>query len=841
MIDANSIIHRAFHALPPLTARGGRPIQAIYGLSSILLKLWREEKPDYAAALFDRPEPTFRKKEYAEYKAQRPPAPDDLISQIIEAHELFSRFSIKTFEAAGFEADDLIATLAEKFRSLPDLKIVVLTGDLDTLQIVEGDKVVVRTFKKGVSETLVYDEKTVKERYGLMPKNLIDYKALVGDPSDNIKGVPGIGPKTAAILIQKFGTVENLYKNLGKEPKWGKRLRPFKKEAEFSKNLVTLRNDAPISETYIEDLRTENQPDVSGYFEKMGFATLLKRFLDARSAKQEFQKKQDSQKSYQQSIFSSKDEPSQPARNFAESSVVAAKHDDKEIFILSGEESYRNDFESSKLKVGFGLKKLIRDLWRKGKELTPPYFDLGVAFWLLNPDFKNYGPDEISLNFLNRKWDGRPENLELALDYARSKLGESKLSKVFEEIEMPLLPILAEMENCGIAISLNRLDNLNKKLEKRLRELTLEIYDLAGGKFNINSPIQLQKILFEKLKLESRLAKKTMLGSRSTRAESLEIFRGQHPIISTLLQYRENFKLQSTYVRPIKDMVASDGRLHTEYIQTGTATGRLSSASPNLQNIPKESEWAAELRSAFVAQEGYSFLDFDYSQLELRILAALSGDGEMKRAFEKGVDIHRLTAARVLGISLPEVTETERRLAKTLNFGLIYGMGVASFAKTADLPREKAQKFIDIYFERFSEVRRWQEKVKNDARALGFTQTLTGRRRFFKGADPDSPQIRAVAERAAINHPVQGLGADILKMAMIAASNFLRKEGVWGRRARMILTIHDELLFEVSDDMMKKTAAAIKGIMENIFPLGVPLGVDISSGKNWGSLTKFGS
>ena len=846
MIDAHSLIHRSFHAMPPLTTPGGEPIQAVYGLASILLKILREDKPDYLAACFDRPEPTFRKEEYVEYKAQRPKTPDDLVSQLLRARELFSNFGIETLEAAGFEADDLIATLAEKFsakgeisplrggkseprklnsvelRGEPDLKIVILTGDLDTLQLVFQDKVVVRTFRKGVSDTFTYDEKAVYERYGLKPGELIDYKALVGDPSDNIKGISGIGPKRASDLLKKFETLENIYKNLDVDEKLKRMLGDSQKQAELAKKLVTLKRDVPI---IIPDLSSFavnfDKKKLLSYFQKLGFETLVKRLGV----------------NVQSQIFSAKggsvsDGEDRPQLQFEDA-----------VFIVEslGSTPFSEDFLSSKTKVGFNLKLLIKNLWASKKDLNPPYFDLGVAFWLLDPDFKNYEPRAVFRKFLGKDLSGDHGDLEGAYGLASKKIKEFGLEKVLQNIEMPLIRILAEAENSGIAVDPEKLKDLETRIEDKLNSLTQDIYREAGEEFNINSPKQLQRILFERLKINPRLVSRTAGGSRSTNAQSLAALEGAHPIIPHILEYRESFKIQSTYVQPLQRSLGKDGRLHTEFIQTGTATGRLSSKSPNLQNIPQESIWAKDLRSAFVAPHDFSFLAFDYSQLELRILAALSKDSKMVKAFEEGQDIHQLTASKVLKIPLSKVTAEERRLAKTLNFGLIYGMGASAFAKTSGLERRDAEDFIKTYFKEFPKIRDWQEKTKSEARTLGYVQTLIGRRRLLLGLSSSSPQFVAEAERAAINQPIQGLGADIIKMAMIKVKETLREAVVRSEAVRRILSIHDELLFEVRDDMIKKIMPQIKKTMEEVFDLTPSLKVDVSLGKDWGHLKKINS
>ena len=829
LIDANSLIHRCFHALPPLTAPDGRSTQALYGISSVLLKMWREEKPDYVAALFDRPEPTFRKEKYKKYKAQRPKAPDELVSQIIESRNLFGKFGIKIFEWPGFEADDLIATLAEKFKTR-DLRVVILTGDLDTLQLVEGSNVVVRTFRRGITNTFIYDEDAVKARYGLRPNQMVDYKALVGDPSDNIKGVPGVGPKTASELLTRFDTLDAIYKNLSTDPKIEKKLSGSKKDAEFSKSLVVLNREAPIKIGKLEELKISfNKDDLSTYLESLGFESLVLRLKNSLKTKNHIRESSDRKnkktvKKYISDQGSMFGDPSISERGEA----IFIPEIKRDLDFVK--------FNSPKLKVGFNLKEKIKNYRKLDKDLTPPYFDLGVAFWLLNPDFKDYFPEVVFDKFLAKKWTGSADDIEDAFNFVSKKLEDLKLSSVFEKIEMPLLGILAEIENFGVLVNVNKLKDLDQRIGDKLVELSKKIYRLAGEEFNINSPQQLAVVLFDKLKINSRLVKKTDGGSRSTAIESLTAISGEHEIVDSIIDYRDYFKLQSTYVHPFREIADKNGRIHTDFVQTGTATGRLSSHSPNLQNIPRGSSLADEFRSAFEAPSGFSLVAFDYSQIELRVLATLTGDDNMIKAFKNGLDIHALTASKILGVSIGGIRPEDRRLAKTLNFGLIYGMGTSAFSKAARISRKEAKEFIEAYFREFSKIKKWQEEVKSEARELGYVKTLNGRRRYLPDLESNSPRIIANSERAAINQPVQGLAADIIKLAMIKSKQKLESEGFWRNGAMMILSVHDELLFEVRDDIMKEVMSIIKKTMEEVFSLAVPLKINAKVGCNWGSL-----
>lgn len=815
LIDANALIHRAFHALPPFKSSDGKPVQALYGLSSILLKLWREEKPDYAAAFFDLPRPTFRETEYREYKAQRPAAPDELVSQIIEAHNLFGKFGVKTFELAGFEADDLIGTFAERFKREADLRVVILTGDMDTLQLVDGDRVVVKAFRTGVSDTAVYDAAAVKNRFGIEPGQLIDYKALVGDQSDNIPGVAGVGPKTASSLLQKYGSLEEIYRHLDQEPKIAKKFAAAEKDAGLFKKLVAIKRDVPVNMPEIKELAAGGySQQLRDYFSKLGFRSLIERLETEIKPEQA------------------------PDRAVFENAVLTAE-EIANVFFLKDIESALNrksELVSAKIKAGFDLKQAIKAARAKNIDIAPPLFDFGVAFWLIDPDFKKYTPEFVFKKFLKREWSGRESDFALAYRFLRGALDRYGLVKVFEGIEMPLISILADMEMAGIAVDLEKLKKLSWEISKDIFALVEKINQLAGRSVNLNSPKQLSALFFETLGIPKEKIKKTAGGLLSTGIDSLAALRKKHPVVGELMRYRELFKIKSTYIEPILKLVGADGRLRTNFIQTGAATGRLSSQNPNLQNIPTGTEWSKKLRSVFIAKPGFHFAAFDYAQLELKILASLSEDGHMIESFRRGEDIHNVTAATVFKVTLKDVTPEMRRLAKTLNFGIVYGMGATSFAKTANLKREEAREFIENYFRSFPGIKQWQEKIKQEARANGYVKNINGRRRNVSAITYGSSRYAAEAERAAINMPVQSLGADIIKLAMIETEKQLRREGFFSEKARLILSIHDELLFEIEDDMMEMVSALIKKTMESVFNLKVPLEVKVQKGKNWAEL-----
>jgi DNA polymerase-1 len=850
VIDAHSIIHRAFHALPPLSAPDGRPIQAVYGLARILLSII-DRAPDYLVAASDTKDRTFRKEAFEQYKAHRAETPDDLTAQMDEAKELFRRLGIPFFDKKGVEADDIIATIVEKFASTEDLKIEILSSDSDLFQLVQDDHVVIHTFKKGVGDTIVYDDTAVRERYGLAPVQMIDYKALVGDVSDNVPGLPGIGPKTAATLLQAYGSIDVIYKNLQKLPEAQRaKFEEYRKQLELGRMLITLKRDVSIPLDSLEALKLLplESDALAAYFEELGFTSLVR----------QVQKKQGSGETT--GLAGTKRPRTSPRTaakkkaprgglfgadmgvdfGAAASTDTASETTGADEVVVLDEATLHNNHElaSDKPKVGFDIKTMLQELWADGRDIAPPYADLGIAYWLLHPDLRAYEPDIIFGAVLKRSYNGTPEDLRFAYHESQKVLAKNSAKKLYDEIEMPILRVLAEMERWGIYISDKKLQKLEKEMRSSCEDITAQIYTLAGGSFNLNSPKQVSEVLFDKLNIGTG-AKGKKKTNRSTRADVLDELREAHPIVPLLLKYREDFKMLSTYAVPLQALRDEAGVLHTEYLQTGTATGRISSRAPNLQNIPQGSAWSKPLRSAFEARPGHTLVAYDYSQLELRIMASLADDPAMKAAFAHNEDIHRRTAAVILGKQDDAVTKEERRIAKTLNFGLAYGMGVRAFAKESGLSQKEAQGFIDRYFERFSRVRAWQEQTKEFARTHGYVETVIGRRRYFRELQAlhTQPHHIAEAERAAINHPVQGSEADIVKLAMLKTKDLLIAENAWGDRAKMLLNIHDELVFEVRDDAVGKLAPRIRATMEEVFPaLGVPLKVDVNIGKDWGDL-----
>ncbi|MBI5421122.1 MAG: DNA polymerase I [Parcubacteria group bacterium] len=845
LIDANALIHRAFYALPPMVARDGTPTNALYGLSSILLKITREMKPDYIVAAFDLPTPTFRHKEFEAYKAQRKKASPELIAQLKTAPKVFEAFGIKTLSQEGYEADDVLASLVEQFGGEAGLKVIIITGDLDTLQLVKGEKVVVSTMKKGIGETVIYDENEVRARFGLAPDQMPDFKGLKGDPSDNIPGVPGIGEKTAIKLLQEFHDLENLYEAIEKdksaiELKTYTKLIENKDQAFFSKYLAVTRKDLVLGVTLPDLSFSFNEGSVRSFFEGYNFRSLIVRLMNKEEVPQGKQEELPMVSRIETGI----------------SCEAFSATPSKEIFLflkddalrITGREEYCVPEESqlglvgevctkSEEVVGHNSKEIIKWYTRHGSLSPHINFDTMIAAWLLDPERRDYSLEGIMERALKKDFD--PKLLIPLYEWQRQKLKLYELEKVFYDIEMPLIPILAEMEVRGIRLDRDRLVELRERVDQEIKDLEENIFKVSESSFNVSSPKQLSEVLFTLLKLPTKGIRKTPGGALSTDASELTKLKDTHPIIDFVLRYRELTKLKTTYIDALPKLVdEASGRLHTTFNQTGTGTGRLSSSEPNLQNIPAQGEEAHLLRSAFIPLSGYTFLACDYSQLELRIVAALSQDKKMVEAFLSGRDIHATTAAEVNHITLEEVTPELRRHAKTLNFGMVYGMGARAFAESSGLTPTEAKRFIKEYFENFEGIKTYQDSIIAFAKTYGYVKTETGRRRYLPDIVSGNPKFQSQAERAAINMPTQGLAADIMKLAMIKVARWI-KENKYKDSAKLLLSIHDEMVFEVKDDMVEEVVPEIKRIMENAFQLSVPVIVDVKIGKNWGDMKRL--
>jgi len=780
LLDTHAIIHRAYHALPDFSSSKGEPTGALYGLMLMLFKIIEQFKPDYIAACFDLPKPTYRHEAYKEYKAGRKKTDDELVAQLIKSREVFKALSIPMYDKEGFEADDMLGTIVEKMSAKGgsasggknNVNIIIASGDMDTMQLVDENKVKVFTLRKGIKDTIVYGEKEVRERFGFEPKYLVDYKGLRGDPSDNIIGIKGIGEKTATSLIQKFGTIENIYKAIGKSDKKAFKdigiservfelIKENKEEALFSKMLATIRRDAPI-DFKLPDSTWASHVDVAKVKQMLTD-------LDFRSLVPKVE------------------------------TILGASKDINPPNKLTSSLAHQLP-EADKLKI---------------------------ATWLLNSTITN--PEESDILIYSKTGD-----IKDAEENIKKQIKEKGLSFVYESIELPLIPIIKKMHDVGVAIDAEYLKELGKKYHKMLNGIEVKIFKLADKEFNVASPKQLGEILFDHLKLEIKNHKKTGGGAKSTKGSELEKLRD--------MDHRELSKLLGTYIDLIPTLIKDDGRIHPTFIQTGAATGRMASTDPAVQNIPIKTELGRAIRDAFIAKKGFVLVAFDYSQIELRIAAILSGDKKLVKIFEGGEDVHTAVASQVFGVSLDKVDKEMRRQAKVINFGILYGMGVNALKANLGSTREVAQKFYADYFKTFSTLANYLDEVKKAAARDGFVTTIYGRRRYFEGIKSHLPFIRAAAERMAINAPMQGSQADIVKLAMIEIDKLIRQPAtLTGEEdARLLLQIHDELIYEIKENKVRALAPKIKKIMEGILPKekskGVPIVANASAGKNWGEM-----
>lgn len=766
ILDAHAIIHRAYHALPNFSNSLGEPTGALYGIASMLVKIIEDLQPDAIVAAYDLPKPTFRHIAYDDYKKGRIKADDDLVTQLKSSRELFKAFAIPCLDAEGFEADDVIGTLVATLKKDPDLSIIIASGDMDTLQLVDKKKVQVFTLKKGLNDTILYGEAQVVERYGFSPLQLIDYKGLRGDPSDNIIGVPGIGEKTATTIIQTFGSIEKLYEELEKDPTQGKKagltdrvvriLLEHKDDAFFSKTLATIRLDAPVVYTV---------PDVS-YKDTVQEEQLLEtlRLYEFRSLMPRIKKLFD---------FS----PETPSEPVDEALLKRAS----------------------------------------------------IALWVLYSEQTNPGLDAI----LDRT---RKKTLQEAYAAILAELEKKQLLDLYIKLEEPLIPIIEGMQTWGIQIDQEYLRSLKTRMEDTLASIEKEVAVYTGGSVNLNSPKQLSELLFGKLGLKPK-GKVKASGAYTTNAEVLEELRDAHPVVAKILQHREVQKLLSTYVEALLEHVQDDGCVHGTFIQNGTTTGRFSSTNPNLQNIPAKGEGGKEIRHAFVARPGHVYVGCDYSQIELRVLAMYSQDSALLQTFERGEDIHTRVAAEMFHVALASVTGDMRRKAKVINFGILYGMGVSALQKNLGSTRQEAAEYYERYFATFPTISTYIDSTKEFARTHGYTETVFGRRRYFPSITSGAPFLRAMAERTAVNAPIQGTSADLVKIAILCINEDLQEKGLLGK-VHLMLQIHDELIYEVEEAVRTQAEDIIQSAMVSVFERSpiksslppVPLAVSLGEG-----------
>ena len=785
LLDSHAILHRAYHALPDFSTSKGEPTGALYGLCTMIFSVAENLKPDYIVAAFDLPKPTHRHEAYKDYKAGRAKTDDALISQIIRSRDVLHALSIPIYDKEGYEADDMLGTIVEKTKKDKNLEVIIASGDMDTLQLVSGEKVRVYTLKKGIKDTVLYDEKGVRERFGFGPELIPDYKGLRGDPSDNIVGIHGIGEKTATTLITTFGGIDEIYKALKKDkesfikagitPRMIELLEKGEEDAQFSKVLATIRRDAPIDWSLPEKewSQSVDLDQAAKLFSDLEFRTMTLRLRKVLG--DDF----------------SKDE--------------AAENANKDTPIVDASQE--------------GLK----------------FKEAAIMMWLINSNITDPKPDDI-MNFTGAKTFAEAHAV---LESEIQKLG---LEKVYKEIERPLIQVVDKMKEYGVKINGKYLRELGDEYRKELQAIEKSIWRMADGEFNISSPKQLSEILYVKLGLKTKGQKKTAGGALSTKESELEKLAEEHPIIHEILKYRELSKLLGTYIDAIPPLLDENSRIHPTSIQTGAATGRMATKDPSIQNIPNRSELGRRIRNAFIAEKGWKLVAFDYSQIELRIAAFLSKDEKFIDIFRRGEDVHAAVASQVFGVPVDQVTKAMRSQAKVINFGVMYGMGVAALQKNMGVDRKSAQKFYEEYFQKFSGLRDYLEGVKSDAAKKGYTETYFGRRRYFEGIKSKLPFIRAAAERMAINAPIQGTEADVVKLAMVRIDEYIHREKL-EKDARILMQIHDEIVLEVKEKLVEKIEPEIKKILESIVSpkdiYGITLVADARVGDNWGEMEKI--
>ena len=822
LIDISSLLHRLYHAIPVLRSPQGFPTNALYGLTNILLKITDEIKYDYIIACYDAPTLTVRHQIFKEYKAQRPKIADDLKMQISYSKKLLQAFNIQIVEKPGYEADDLIGTLTEKNK---DKEIIILSGDLDLLQLV-NDNVKVFFLKKGIKEIDVYDKRKVIERFNIQPVLLPDLKALIGDPSDNIIGIKGIGEKTASDLIKKFGNIEKIIEAAEKgliEYSLRKNILENKDRLILNKELATVIKDIDI-DLELKKYKKPSNDQLLPVLEELGFKSIIARLFKEQKI----------------NIFTSISQykKSLPI-NFTEIFVIF--HQDKiyssvnnEIFELEvNKDNLQKILEAQKIYL-FDLKQFFKIFYQIfNKELLlDKFFDIKIAFWLVTPYNK------ITLEKLANFYSTKPlltfkdclnfvlVNYKAIANELENKVKEFNLEETLN-LDQQVSQVLGMMELNGILIDKDRLNAFKKFLNEDLNRIKKEIYELSGISFNLNSPIELRYVLFNKLKLPTKGLKKTPKGEISTQESELIKIKDQHPIVEKILEYREKTKILSTFLENLLKFLREDNRITTNFEITGTATGRISSEEPNLQNIPVEGESAKKLRSCFIAPEGYKFISFDYSQIELRITAELSRDENLINIFKQNLDVHSITSK----LLFKEENEKTRRLAKIVNFGIIYGISPKGLKERTGLSLSESKKIIESYFKNFPGIGKMIKELVEKAKTYGYAENIFGRKRFIPELYSRSYSEVLKGERIAINTPIQGTAADIMKKAMIKVWEFIKSNNL-ENKAKIILQIHDELILEVSDDIINLVEKEVKNIMENIIEFSVPLKVKVNIGKD---------
>lgn len=844
VIDGNSIVNRAFYGLPPLTNKKGIHTNAVYGFINILTKMIDMEQPDGICVAFDLKGPTFRHKKYSEYKAKRKPMPEELAEQMPLLKSVLDTMNIPRYELEGYEADDIIGTIAS-ISSEKGVNTVIVSGDKDDLQLVaDRVKVDLVVTKGGKNITTEYTEDIFRAEYGFEPELLIDLKALMGDASDNIPGVAGVGQKTASDLINKYGKIADIYENLETldiKPPVKKKLEAGREMAFMSYDLATIMRDVPIEFNPEENVRREwDSAELFDLFTELEFTSLIKKLgLNSDNRVEEpknttrwktHEVRDNAETTELLSTFSAAEYVSViPLENLdgIEVGFKGTVHTFRWNVLGDSYAPFLREFFAEDIKkAGHNIKDLMRQLKEEGIRAKGFTFDTALAAYLLKPTDNSYDLKDLADTYLGA-FNGEVQAVYDLSGVLKAELEKLKMLELFNGIELPLCGVLADMEYRGFLVDRGALNEFGAKLGRWTEELRDEIYRLAGEEFNINSPKQLGTILFDKLMLPP--PKKTKTGY-STNIEVLQKLKGMHDIIEPIIAYREYTKLKSTYTDGLVKCISEDGRIHTNFQMTVTATGRLSSTEPNLQNIPIRRELGGEIRKMFVAAPGKELVDADYSQIELRILAHISGDETMQSAFRSGEDIHTVTASQVFDTSLSEVTALQRSRAKAVNFGIVYGISAFSLSQDIGVTKAEAGEYIDNYLKKYHGVRDYMEQIVKSAKKDGYVATMFGRRRYLPELSSSNYNVRSFGERVALNMPIQGAAADIMKIAMINVSAALEEAEL---ESKIVLQVHDELIVEAPESEVERVKEILKREMENAVQLDIPLTVDAHSGGNW--------
>ncbi len=845
ILDGNSIVNRAFYGVRALTAPDGTPTNAVYGFMTILQRIYEDVKPEAVCVSFDLKAPTFRHKAFDSYKAQRKGMPEELAVQMPILKEMLDKMGIRRYELEGYEADDILGTVGRICENR-GWECVIVTGDKDSLQLISDTTTVCNVKTRGGStETIMYTPDRFREEYGFEPELMVDLKALMGDTSDNIPGVPGVGEKTAMGLVQKFGRLDNIYASIeSPDIKAGvrKKLAEGEQSARDSYWLATIVRDAPVSFEPEENIWNKDfTPELYGFMKKLGFNKFIEKWGVTES-------KEEKKERLELPHMERKEISGEEELEKLESSLVQLQYaavlltdgldkiqicDGKSVYSVAWAglgESYNRFlkvlFSDKVKKVSHGVKDLMGQLLKEGLGLDGIVFDTELAAYLLDATGSDYTPERLTQGIYDAEYH-ETEAVYLLYNPLKEKLKELGMERLYFDIELPLCQVLANMEKDGVYVDRSALYEFGEGLNSDIMESQAEVYRLAGHEFNINSPKQLGVVLFDELMLP--YGKRTKTGWK-TGADVLDKLKDKHPIINHVLEYRELTKLKSTYADGLLKVISPDGRIHTSFQMTVTATGRLSSTEPNLQNIPIRKARGAQIRNMFVASPGKVLVDADYSQIELRLLAHISDDQTMREAFLSGEDFHSVTASNVFGVPLSEVTPLLRSRAKAVNFGIVYGISAFSLSQDIGVWPSEAQAYMDAYMAKYHGVRDYMKNIVEKAKEDGYVSTIFGRRRDLPELKSSNYNIRSFGERVALNAPIQGTAADIIKLAMVNVYKRLNEEQP---DARLILQIHDELIVECSAEQAEKVSTILKEEMENAVKLSVPLVSDVNTGRSW--------